>query len=54
MKYVIFGGGPCGMRLADELSKKGEKVDIDFPTEKSIFEFLGMKYKEPKQREGYK
>ena len=34
--------------------KKGEKVDIDFPTEKSIFEFLGMKYKEPKQREGYK
>ena len=34
--------------------KKGEKVDIDFPTEMSIFEFLGMKYKEPKQREGYK
>ena len=34
--------------------KKGEKVDIEFPTEKSIFEFLGMKYKEPKQREGYK
>ena len=28
MKYVIFGGGPCGMRLADELSKKGEKVDL--------------------------
>jgi len=34
--------------------KKGEAVDIDFPTEESIFEFLGMKYKEPKQREGYK
>jgi DNA ligase (NAD+) len=34
--------------------KKGEKVNIDFPTEQSIFEFLGMKYKEPKQREGYK
>jgi DNA ligase (NAD+) len=34
--------------------KKGEKVDIEFPNEKSIFEFLGMKYKEPKQREGYK
>jgi len=34
--------------------KKGEKVDIEFPSEKSIFEFLGMKYKEPKQREGYK
>ena len=34
--------------------KKGEKVDIDFPTEQSIFEFLGMKYKEPRQREGYK
>ena len=28
MKYVIFGGGPCGMRLADELSKKGEKVEL--------------------------
>jgi len=34
--------------------KKGEKVDIEFPTEQSIFDFLGMKYKEPKQREGYK
>lgn len=34
--------------------KKGEKVDIEFPNEQSIFEFLGMKYKEPKQREGYK
>ena len=34
--------------------KKGEAVDIDFPTEESIFEFLGMKYREPKQREGYK
>ena len=34
--------------------KKGDKVEIDFPTEQSIFEFLGMKYKEPKEREGYK
>ena len=34
--------------------KKGEKIDIDFPSEESIFEFLGMKYKEPKEREGYK
>ena len=34
--------------------KKGDKVDIDFPTEQSIFEFLGMKYKEPREREGYK
>jgi len=34
--------------------KKGEKVNIEFPTEESIFTFLGMKYKEPKQREGYK
>ena len=34
--------------------KKGEAVDVHFPTEQSIFEFLGMKYKEPKMREGYK
>ena len=34
--------------------KKGDKVEIDFPTEQSIFEFLGMKYKEPREREGYK
>jgi len=34
--------------------KKGEKVNIEFPTERSIFDFLGMKYKEPKEREGYK
>ena len=34
--------------------KKGEKVNIEFPTEQSIFDFLGMKYKEPKEREGYK
>jgi NAD-dependent DNA ligase len=34
--------------------KKGERLTNDFPTEQSIFEFLGMKYKEPKQREGYK
>ena len=33
--------------------KKGSKIDIAFPTEQSIFEFLGMKYKEPKEREGY-
>ena len=28
MKYAIFGGGPCGMRLADELSEKGHDVSI--------------------------
>lgn len=28
MKYAIFGGGPCGMRLADELSDKGHDVSI--------------------------
>ena len=37
-----------------EGGKKGEAVDVHFPTEQSIFEFLGMKYKEPKMREGYK
>ena len=34
--------------------KKGEKLEGAFPTEQAIFEFLGMKYKEPSQREGYK
>jgi NAD-dependent DNA ligase/predicted flap endonuclease-1-like 5' DNA nuclease len=34
--------------------KKGDQLTSDFPTEQSIFEFLGMKYKEPKEREGYK
>jgi NAD-dependent DNA ligase len=34
--------------------KKGERLTNDFPTEQSIFDFLGMKYKEPKEREGYK
>jgi len=34
--------------------KKGELLTNDFPTEQSIFEFLGMKYKEPREREGYK
>ena len=34
--------------------KKGDKIEGDFPTEQSIFEFLGMKYKEPREREGYK
>jgi hypothetical protein len=28
MKYIIFGGGPCGMRLADNLSDKGHQVHI--------------------------
>ena len=30
--------------------KKGAKVDVLFPTEKSIFEFLGLVYKTPSER----
>ena len=30
--------------------KKGAKVDKAFPTEKSIFDFLGMEYKKPEER----
>jgi DNA ligase (NAD+) len=33
-----------------ENKKKGDKVDAVFPNEKSIFEFLKMKYKLPEQR----
>uniref|UniRef100_A0A6C0AXS7 DNA polymerase beta n=1 Tax=viral metagenome TaxID=1070528 RepID=A0A6C0AXS7_9ZZZZ len=29
---------------------KGSKVDKEFPDEKSIFDFLGMKYKKPEER----
>ena len=32
--------------------RKGAKVQGDFPTEESIFEFLGMKYKTPNERKG--
>ena len=28
MKYIIFGGGPCGMRLADNLSDQGHQVEL--------------------------
>tara|TARA_R110002126_G_scaffold19615_5_gene73612 strand:- start:318 stop:1613 length:1296 start_codon:yes stop_codon:yes gene_type:complete len=28
MKYIIFGGGPCGMRLADNLSDEGHQVEL--------------------------
>ena len=28
MKYIIFGGGPCGMRLADNLSDDGHQVEL--------------------------
>ena len=28
MKYNIFGGGPCGMRLADNLSDLGHEVHL--------------------------
>lgn len=28
MKYIIFGGGPCGMRLADKISDLGHDVVI--------------------------
>jgi DNA ligase (NAD+) len=31
---------------------KGDIIDQHFPTEKSIFDFLGMKYKEPNERVG--
>ena len=30
--------------------RKGAKVEGDFPTEESIFDFLGMKYKKPTER----
>lgn len=33
-----------------ESGKKGKKIDIKFPDEKSIFTFLNMEYKEPEQR----
>ena len=50
MGYTLNEHGLSEMKSG----KKGEKINIDFPTEESIFEFLGMKYKEPKDREGYK
>ena len=31
---------------------KGDRVENDFPDEQSIFKFLGIKYKEPKDRRG--
>ena len=31
---------------------KGDRVENEFPDEQSIFKFLGMKYKEPKDRKG--
>lgn len=31
---------------------KGDRVENEFPDEKSIFKFLGIKYKEPKDRKG--
>ena len=33
-----------------EGKKKGAKLDIVFPTEQSIFEFLGLEYKKPTER----
>ena len=30
--------------------KKGARLDILFPTERSIFEFLGLEYKKPTER----
>jgi hypothetical protein len=50
MGYTLNEHGLSEMKSG----KKGEKINIDFPTEESIFEFLGMRYKEPKDREGYK
>jgi hypothetical protein len=28
MKFIIFGGGPCGMRLTDNLSRLGHQVEL--------------------------
>jgi NAD-dependent DNA ligase len=50
MGYTLNEHGLSLMKFG----KKAEKVNIEFPTEESIFQFLGMKYKEPKEREGYK
>ena len=33
--------------------KKGDRINTVFPTEKSIFQFLGMKYIEPEKRIGH-
>jgi DNA ligase (NAD+) len=33
-----------------EGKKKGAKLDMEFPTEQSIFEFLGLEYKKPTER----
>ena len=33
-----------------EGKKKGAKLDTVFPTEQSIFEFLGLEYKKPTER----
>ena len=33
MKYIIFGGGPCGMRLADKISDEGHDVHLYEKTE---------------------
>ena len=35
-------------------NKKGERVKGDFPTEKSIFDFLGLEYKKPTERKSGK
>ena len=35
-------------------NKKGARVEGDFPTEKSIFDFLGLEYKGPTERKSGK
>ena len=39
-----------GMYKLDSKKKKGEQVDNKFSDEKSIFDFLNLKYKEPQER----
>jgi DNA polymerase beta len=46
MGYTLNEHGICKMVQG----KKGALVDKTFPTEQSIFEFLGLVYKEPKER----
>ena len=39
-----------GLYKMEGKKKSSKKIDILFPTEKSIFEFLGLEYKKPTER----